>query len=186
MAKRTKTAKAAASKARAKATAKAKQLRKQIEDTFEKTLERTVEKAMAIPQVERATKEAKRAKKTLDQALLDLQHKAIDLKSQPQDLIQKVGQRVLERAERIRSQVAETPYSPSWLKDLSLTPRSSDESGEAQESSEDSPEETASGAVVETKRAKVKLATPPSKKKSGGVKAKSAKKSSTGATDAIH
>ncbi|MES2963848.1 MAG: hypothetical protein V4760_08150 [Bdellovibrionota bacterium] len=141
---------------------KTSKLRKQIEATFEKTLERTVERAMHLPQVERAVTQAMRtanhAKETLDQALLDLQHKAVDLKAQPQDLIQKVGQRVLERAERIRAQVAETPYSPSWLRDLSLAPRIV-ESGEADESLEDSDEERAAGAIVETKRGKVTLAT---------------------------
>lgn len=165
-------------KASGKASGKissASKLRKQIEQRFEKTLERTVEKAMQIPQVELATSRAKRAaseamrvkvsigesiSETIDQALLDLQHKALDLKSQPQDLIQKVGQRVLERAERIRAQVAETPYSPTWLKDLSLAPKV-EESGEADEASEDSDEELASGAVVETKKAKVTLATSP-------------------------
>lgn len=152
----------------AKRSVKTSKLRKQIETTFEKTLERTFEKAMHLPQVERAKTKAKRAatgakrvKETLDQALLDLQHKAVDLKSRPEDLIQKVGQRVLERAERIRQQVAETPYSPGWLKDFSLTPRGQEaaEAGEAEESKEDSPEELATGAVVDMKRAKVTLAT---------------------------
>lgn len=148
-----------------KMSSKTTKLRKKIEATFEKTLERTVEKAMHLPQVERARTQAKRAvaqaknaKETLDQALLDLQHKAVDLRAQPQDLIQKVGQRVLERAEQIRAQVAETPYSPSWLRDISLAPRMA-EAGEMDESTEDSREEMATGAVVDTKAAKVTLAT---------------------------
>ena len=143
-----------------------------------------VEAAMQLPQVERTLSEAKRkmqqamhardqAKQTLDQALLDLQHTAIDLKGRPNDLIQKVGQTVLERAERIRQQVAETPYSPSWLKDLSLAPKAG-EAGEAAESLEDSPEELATGAVVETKKAKVTLA---GAKKKKAKKTRSAEKS---------
>ncbi|HVK61836.1 MAG TPA: hypothetical protein VM432_09815 [Bdellovibrionales bacterium] len=67
----------------------------------------------------------------LDQVLLGLQHRGLNLKDfnfkESQDVVQKVGRRVLERAEMIRQQVAERPYSPAWLKDITLTPKKTTE-----------------------------------------------------------
>ncbi len=68
---------------------------------------------------------AQSAKEGLDQVLLGLEHRGINLKDsqeKAQDFAQKVGRKVLERAEEIRAQIAENPLSPAWLKDVSLTP----------------------------------------------------------------
>ena len=144
----TKVATEAASKAKTiaqtlAATTKAKELRSKIEERLEKTLERTIEKSLHYPQVVRARDTALAAKKSLDEALLDLQHRALELKKDPQDVIQKVGFKVLERAEAVRAQIADKSYSPAWLKDISLTPKA------AAESAEESSEERAAGVVVE-------------------------------------
>ena len=101
-----------------------------IEKTIERTLEKTLETAMKSPAAARAQAAAERAqekittaRKSLDDVLLGLEHKGYNLK-EPQDLIQTVGRRVLERAseiaEDVRSQVAAKPYSPTWLKDLKI------------------------------------------------------------------
>ncbi len=101
-----------------------------IEKTIERTLEKTLETAMKSPAGARAQAAAERAqekittaRKSLDDVLLGLEHKGYNLK-EPQDLIQTVGRRVLERAseiaEDVRSQVAAKPYSPTWLKDLKI------------------------------------------------------------------
>lgn len=103
-----------------------------IEKTLERTLEKTLEKAIGkaaefanSPTATRAQAAAEKAKKSLDDVLLGLEHKGINVKA-PQDLIQTVGRRVLERASEIasglssgvRSQVAAKPYSPDWLKNV--------------------------------------------------------------------
>lgn len=99
-----------------------------IEKTLERTLEKTLEKAIGkaaefanSPTATRAQLAAEKAKKSLDDVLLGLEHKGINVKA-PQDLIQTVGRRVLERAseiaEDVRSQVAAKPYSPDWLKNV--------------------------------------------------------------------
>lgn len=60
------------------------------------------------------------AKHQLDQVLLGLQHKGITIKDS-QGLIENVGRSVLKRAEAIRAQIANTPLSPSWLREISLS-----------------------------------------------------------------
>ncbi len=102
----------------------------QIEKTLERTFEKTVEKTLKSPAGAKAQAKAMAAKQTLDQVLLGLEHKGYNLK-EPQDLIQTVGRKVLERAneianevakaaEDVRSQVAAKPYSPTWVKDLKI------------------------------------------------------------------
>ncbi len=138
-----------------------------IEKTLERTLEKTIASAMKSPTAARAQAAAERAqekittaRKSIDDVLLGLEHKGYNLK-EPQDLIQTVGRRVLERAteiaEDVRSQVAAKPYSPTWLKELKIPKMSfagaakgatEAEVGEQLESLEDSPEEKASGIVV--------------------------------------
>lgn len=59
------------------------------------------------------------AKSSLDQVLLNLEHRGLNIK-ESQDLAIKVGRKVLERAEAIRAQIAENPLSPSWLKEVRL------------------------------------------------------------------
>lgn len=73
---------------------------------------------------------AETAKHGIDQVLIGLEHRGINLK-ESQDLAQKVGRKVLERAEAIRSQLAGTPFSPSWLKDVSLAPKAAAPSAQA-------------------------------------------------------
>ncbi len=99
-----------------------------IEKTLERTLEKTLEKAIGkaaefanSPTGTRVQAKAEAAKKTVDDVLLGLEHKGYNVKH-PQDLIQTVGRRVLERAseiaEDVRAQVAAQPYSPEWLKNV--------------------------------------------------------------------
>lgn len=64
---------------------------------------------------------AETAKHGIDQVLLNLEHRGLNVKDS-QDLAVKVGRRVLERAEAIRAQIAANPLSPSWIKDVSLKP----------------------------------------------------------------
>ena len=66
-----------------------------------------------------ATTAMSTAKFGLDQVLLGLQHRGLNLE-ESRDLVQQVGRRVLERAEEIRKQLALSPLSPAWLKDVSL------------------------------------------------------------------
>lgn len=102
----------------------------QIEKTLERTFEKTIEKTLKSPAGAKAQATAMSAKQTLDQVLLGLEHKGYNIK-EPQDLIQTVGRKVLERAneianevakaaEDVRSQVAAKPYSPAWVKDLKI------------------------------------------------------------------
>ena len=150
-----------------------------IEKTLERTLEKTLKAALESPTAARAQAAAERAqeristaRKSLDDVLLGLEHKGYNVK-EPQDLIQTVGRRVLERAseiaEDVRSQVAAKPYSPEWLKNVSIPKPSAaaapvkastveagateaDQAlaadGEAMESAEDSKEERSAGTVV--------------------------------------
>lgn len=143
-----------------------KQLEKSLETALGNTIE-TTQKILATPAGAKAQAAAISAKQNLDQILLGLEHKGYNLK-EPQDLIQTVGRKVLERAseiaEDVRSQVAAKPYSPTWLKDLkipkvgfaetSASPSAAAagateaEVGEQLESQEDSPEERAAGTVL--------------------------------------
>ncbi len=142
-----------------------------IEKTLERTLEKTLEKAIGkaaelanSPAASRAQAAAEAAKKSIDDVLLGLEHKGYNVKA-PQDLIQTVGRRVLERAsdiaEDVRSQVAAKPFSPEWLKNVTIprpaaTPMktstveagATEGDGELAESAEDSIEEKSAGAVV--------------------------------------
>ena len=147
-----------------------------IEKTLERTLEKTLEKAIGkaaelanSPAASRAQAAAEKAretaKKSIDDVLLGLEHKGYDVKG-TQDLIQTVGRRVLARAsdiaEDVRSQVAAKPYSPEWLKNVTI-PRpaaatsmktsttdagATEADGELAESIEDSAEEKAAGQIV--------------------------------------
>jgi len=150
-----------------------------IEKTLERTLEKTLEKAIgkatelanspagakAQAVAGKAQERITTAKKSLDDVLLGLEHKGYNVK-EPQDLIHTVGRRVLERAseiaEDVRSQVAAKPYSPEWLKNVSI-PRptttapmktstveagATEGDGELAESAEDSADEKSSGAIV--------------------------------------
>jgi hypothetical protein len=89
-----------------------------IRHRIEKTLQRSAKSAQAAGQTAAST-----AKQGLDQILLGLQHNKLKLIDTPQDIIHSVGRKVLERAEAIRAQLAEQPLSPSWLKDVNLTPQ---------------------------------------------------------------
>jgi hypothetical protein len=75
----------------------------------------------------RFSKIEKKFEASLDQVLLGLQHRGLNLKDfsfkESQDVVQKVGRRVLQRADEIRAQLAGRTYSPSWLKDVSLAPK---------------------------------------------------------------
>lgn len=147
-------------------------IEKTLERTLEKTLEKAIVKAAELANSPAATKAQaaaevarEKAKKSIDDVLLGLEHKGYDVKG-TQDLIQTVGRRVLERAsdiaEDVRSQVAAKPYSPEWLKNVSI-PRPSaaapmkastvdagatEGDGELAESAEDSAEEKSAGTIV--------------------------------------
>lgn len=78
----------------------------------------------AAQTAETAAQNAKQsAMQGLDQFLLGLQHKKIACLIDPQDLVQSLGRKILERADAIRAQLAEKPISPSWLRDVSLSRR---------------------------------------------------------------
>lgn len=89
---------------------------------------RTVAKVVAQNTVQSATATAK---EQLDQVLLNLQHSKLSSArafsanlrqiKDPQDVLHRVGIGVLERAEAIRQQITKVPFTPDWLKDLSLT-----------------------------------------------------------------
>ena len=63
--------------------------------------------------------QAKSAKKGLDQVLVNLEHRGLKIK-ESQEIIQRMGKKVLDRAEDIRSQIATNAKTPAWLKDMSL------------------------------------------------------------------
>ena len=54
-----------------------------------------------------------------DQVLLQLEHRGLKIK-ESQDLIQRMGKTVLDRAEVIRSQIAANHLTPNWLKQMSV------------------------------------------------------------------
>ena len=159
-----------------------------IEKTLERTLEKTLEKAIgkaaefanspagtrAQAVAEKAQERMATARKSIDDVLLGLEHKGYNVK-QPQDLINSVGRRVLERASEIaddvRTQVAAQPYSPEWLKTATAVAAegvrtaatsvpaktasapvgatgATEGDGELAESKEDSAEERSAGSVV--------------------------------------
>ncbi len=59
------------------------------------------------------------AKAQVDQVLLNLQHKGLDL-SHSNELVQKIGKSVLRRADEVRERLEGSPMAPEWLKDLKL------------------------------------------------------------------
>lgn len=84
---------------------------------------------------------AQTAKQSIDQALIALEHRGINIKD-PQDFAQRVGRKVLERAESIREQIADKPFTPAWLKDVNLAPKAAKATEAAPLSSEENPEIT--------------------------------------------
>ena len=56
---------------------------------------------------------------SFDQVLLQLEHRGLKIK-ESQDLIQRMGKTVLDRAEVIRSQIAANALTPTWLKQMSV------------------------------------------------------------------
>lgn len=108
-----------------------------------------------------------KAMQRLDQVLLGLNHKSLGLK-ESQDVIQRVGQSVLERAEAIRAQVANTPFSPSWLKDISFGPTTAEHAdaksptvGEFESETETVPAEVTSMAEATVSTAANQMQPPP-------------------------
>lgn len=104
-----------------------KKIEQTLEKTFEVALKTTLEKAVPAATAAQnvaqnvAQTAADRAKQGLDQVLLGLKHKGLDPRElKDSDLVQSVGRKVLERAEKVREQVANQPYSPAWLKDISF------------------------------------------------------------------
>lgn len=97
-------------------------IRRKLSDKIEAAVEENIRRPARIAAtqaVNAANSVTTGARNQLDQVLLDLEHKALNL-VETQDMIQTVGRRVLARAEEIRVQVATSPLSPSWLKDLKL------------------------------------------------------------------
>jgi len=90
-------------------------------ETATKTAQKTVKIASDTAQIAAET-----AKHSLDQVLLGLEHRGFKVKENQdlqdiQVMAQKVGQKVLERAEAIRAQIATSPFSPAWLKDVKIS-----------------------------------------------------------------
>jgi len=90
-----------------------------------KRIQKSAESAQnAVQQAKESAKQT--AKQQLDQVLLGLQHKGLSVRDSQdkmqdmQDMIQRLGRGVLERAETIRSQIASAPLAPAWLRQLSL------------------------------------------------------------------
>lgn len=92
-----------------------------LNEKIKPAINESAEKAAQLAQTAAQTAQmaAGVAKYGIDQVLLSLEHKGINVRDS-QDMIQKVGLKVLERAEAIRSQVADNPLSPAWLKDISF------------------------------------------------------------------
>lgn len=69
---------------------------------------------------DKVTNVADTAKTSLDQVLLNLEHRGLNFKDK-QEIIHRVGQTVLDRAEKIRAQITEnTPlgaFAPAWMKE---------------------------------------------------------------------
>ena len=86
-----------------------------IGQKFDQRVDKIAETVTTVAETAKQT-----AKTSLDQILLNLEHRGLNLKDS-QDILQKVSQTVLDRAERIRSQITEHPsiggYAPSWLKE---------------------------------------------------------------------
>ena len=82
---------------------------------LDQRVEKIAEQAFTVAQTAKET-----AKVGLDQILLNLEHRGVNIKDK-QDIIQRMGQTVLDRAEKIRSQIAEHPslekFAPSWMKE---------------------------------------------------------------------
>ena len=59
------------------------------------------------------------AKAQVDQVLLNLKHKGLDL-SESNELVHRIGQSVLRRADEVREMLEGHHMAPAWLKDLKL------------------------------------------------------------------
>jgi hypothetical protein len=64
-------------------------------------------------------KKFEKLESNFDQVLLQLEHRGLKIK-ESQDLIQRMGKTVLDRAEVIRSQIAANHLTPNWLKEMSV------------------------------------------------------------------
>ena len=82
---------------------------------LDQQVDQIADRVQSVAQTASAT-----AKSSLDQILLNLEHRGLNFKEK-QELINRVSQTVLERAERIRSQISEHPslanYAPAWMKE---------------------------------------------------------------------
>lgn len=95
-----------------------KRIRRRIGTTLQRSVRSAEAAAQQVAQ-KTAQKTVQSAKQSLDQILLGLGHKKLEA-FDPQDLIQRVGRSVLHRAEQMRLQIADTPFSPTWLKEVTL------------------------------------------------------------------
>lgn len=93
-----------------------------IGQMFDQRVEEIAEQVTTVAQsVKQTASEA--AKTGLDQILLNLEHRGLNVKdtSDFSEIVQKVSQTVLDRAEKIRSQITEHPavgaFAPSWMKE---------------------------------------------------------------------
>jgi hypothetical protein len=117
------------SKLNSRLAARINQSAQKASETATKTAQKTVKIATDTAQIAAET-----AKHSLDQVLLGLEHRGFKVKDSQdlqdiQVMAQKVGQKVLERAEAIRAQIATSPFSPAWLKDVKI-PTTSEKSSE--------------------------------------------------------
>jgi hypothetical protein len=79
------------------------------------------------PLAEPLSRVRKEIETRVDDILLDLEHKGFKLQD-PQDVIQSIGRKVLERAENVRVQLARQSKRPAWLKDVTVFANQSSES----------------------------------------------------------
>lgn len=93
----------------------ANRLNEQAQEAVQKAAQATAQMASNLA----TTFSTEAAKHSLDQVLLNLEHRGLSFKDS-QDLAIKVGRKVLERAEAVRLQIAENPLSPAWLREVRL------------------------------------------------------------------
>ncbi len=69
--------------------------------------------------VERVQTAASSARESLDQVLVNLEHSSGLKFKDSSDMAQKIGRKVLERADEIRAQISKNQYAPQWVKTVS-------------------------------------------------------------------
>lgn len=90
-----------------------------IGQKFDEHVDQIAEKVTTVAATVKQTA-TETAKTSLDQVLLNLEHRGLNIKDK-QEVILRVGQTVLDRAEKIRAQLTENSplgaFAPAWMKE---------------------------------------------------------------------